>query len=198
MALTSANKVITSALKTFQPVAIPSATMAITSASHKSGHSICHNKQTHQLSHMWLFHLLHLVKTSGHSNVVIPSTIMAISSANSYCGYNICHNQWKHHSMWFSSSTNKLSGIYICHNGNRHQPWHNYMANNICQKHLLVSNQKWQQHLSHPTSKKLAKTYSKIKHTLYGIYANIWQKIPTKIIKNNIPHTPTKVGVMVR
>ena len=24
------------------------------------------------------------------------------------------------------------------------------------------------------------------------------KKIPTKIIKNNIPHTPTKVGVMVR
>ena len=95
MALTSANKVITSALKTFQPVAIPSATMAITSASHKSGHSICHNKQTYQLSHMWLFHLLHWVKTSAHSNVVIPSTTMAITSANSYCGYNICHNQWK-------------------------------------------------------------------------------------------------------
>ena len=35
MALTSANKVITSALKTFQPVAIPSASMAITSASYK-------------------------------------------------------------------------------------------------------------------------------------------------------------------
>ena len=93
MALTSANKVITSALKTFQPVAIPSATMAITSASHKSGHSICHNKQTYQLLHIWLFHLLHWVKTSAHSNVVIPSTTMAITSANSYCGYNICHNQ---------------------------------------------------------------------------------------------------------
>ena len=24
------------------------------------------------------------------------------------------------------------------------------------------------------------------------------KKIPTKLIKNNIPHTPTKVGVMVR
>ena len=37
-----------------------------------------------------------------------------------------------------------------------------------------------------------------VKNTNYGKHANIWQKIATKIIKNNIPHTPAKVGVMVR
>ena len=50
-------------------------------------------------------------------------------------------------------------------------------------------------HIQHP--KMLAKIYSKI-YTIYDIHANIWQKIPTKIIKNNIPHAPSKVGVMVR
>ena len=107
MALTSATKVIRSSLKTFQPVAIPFTTMAITSASHKSGHSICHNKQIHQLSHMWPPAALGI--TSAHTNGVIPSTTMATTSANSHCGYNICHSQKISPiiQMWLSSSTNK-------------------------------------------------------------------------------------------
>ena len=148
MALRFATKAITSALKSFQPVAIPSATMAIT-------------------------------------------------SANSYCGYNICHSQKISFKCGFSSSTNKQkSGYYICHNGKNisHDTsiWQITSANNIQQLQINCDNNIC--YIQHP--KKLAKHIQK-KH-YYGKHANILQKIPTKITKNNIPHTPTKVGVMVR
>ena len=69
-------------IDTFQPVAIPSATMAITSASHKvTIPSATINKFIS--CHTWLFHLLHWAKTSAHTCVAIPSATMAITSANS-------------------------------------------------------------------------------------------------------------------
>ena len=136
--------------------------------------------------------------TSAHTNVVIPSTTMATTSANSYCGYNICHSQKISFKCGIHlPQTNKKVAITSATMAKKHQPWHNHIANNICQQHPVVANQLWQ-HPSHPTAKK--KSWPNIfkKNTTYGKHANIWLKIPTKIIKNNIPHTPTKVGVMVR
>ena len=75
MALTSATKVIRSTLKTFQPVAIPSATTNTSAVTHVAVPSAA------------------LGVTSAYTNVVIPSTTMAITSANSHCDYTICHSQ---------------------------------------------------------------------------------------------------------
>ena len=115
---------------------------------------------------------------------------MTITSANSYCGYNICHSQKYYSNVVFIFHKQTKSGYYICHKAKKHQAWHNHMANNICQQHLMVVNQMWQQHQSHPTSKK---SWPKIckKHKLWQTYQFL-AKTPTKIINNNIPHTPTE------
>ena len=103
MALTSATKVIRSALEN-----IPT-----------TGYSICHNGNNISHSQKWPFHLPQLaitsavthvavpsaalVATSAYTNVVIPYTTMAITLANSHCGYSICHSQKyiQAFQMWF-------------------------------------------------------------------------------------------------
>ena len=45
-------------------------------------------------------------------------------------------------------------------------------------------------------TQKVGQTYSKIQYMAYPPIFG--KKFKTRIIKNNIPHTPTKVGVMVR
>ena len=117
MALTSATKVIRSALEN-----IPT-----------SGYSICHNGNNISHSQKWPFHLLQLAKTSAvthvavpaaalgvisaYTIVVIPSTTMAITSANSHCGYSICHSQKHYYKCGLSSSTIIKCGYSISHNG---------------------------------------------------------------------------------
>ena len=97
MALTSANKVITSALihYTFQQWPVPSTTMAITSASHISGYNICHKLSNS--CHFWLFHLLYIGQETSALVYMwqIPSATMAITSAMYKSGYNICHKYIK-------------------------------------------------------------------------------------------------------
>ena len=125
-----------------------------------SGHSIGHNGNNISYSQKWPFHLPQqtntsavthvavpsaaLGVTSAHTNVVIPSTTLATTSANSHCGYTICHSQKISpiisNVVFHLPQTNK-SGYSICHNGKKHQPYHNHMANNICQQHPVVANQ---------------------------------------------------------
>ena len=62
-------------------------------------------------------------------------------------------------------------------------------GNNICHKlHWLIGDS----NISHYIIKSWLKTF-KIK-----VYYSIWPKTKFKIIYNNIPHTPSKVGVMAR
>ena len=142
MALTSATKVIRSTLKTFQPVAIPSVTMAITLAIHKSDHSICHNKYIS-------------CHTYGCSICCIGCNISLYKCGNSihHYGNNISQfTLWLYHLPQSKNISNHFkcgfhlpqtnkSGYSICHNGKKHQPYHNHMANNICQQHPVVANQ---------------------------------------------------------
>ena len=195
MALTSATKVIRSALKTFQPVAIPSATIAITSASHKKKWPFHLPQQTNTSAVTYaVVPSAALGKTSVHTNVVIPSTTMAITSANSYCGHNICHSKKYHSNVIFHKQTKKwLLHLPQWQKNISHDTttWQIISANNI---QWLQTNCDNICHIQYP--RRAGQKYSK--NTIYGKYANIWLRNSNQNIKNNIPHTPTKVGVMVR
>ena len=164
-------------INTLQPVAIPSATMAITSASPQSGYSICHNKHTISCHICDLFHLLHWAITSAHSCVVIPSATLAITSANSHCGYNTCHI--KQVSNVVPSSTYKYGGTYICYNGNNISHYIIYGKQHLPKIPLVsknVTTTSVTSNIQEVGPKNIQKLY------YIDIHVNFWQKITTKIV----------------
>ena len=121
MALTSANKAITSALKTLEP------------------HSICHDGNNISQSQKWP---LTSATTNKHiiTQVAVPSAALGKNISLFKCGNSIHHystTSANHIVVITSATVNKTSFIVVsifhkqkirkwnllhCHNGNKHQP----------------------------------------------------------------------------
>ena len=171
MALTSATKVIQSALENTPT----------------SGYSICYNGNDISHSQKWPFHLPQLaitsavthvavpsaalVATSAYTNVVIPFHHMAITSANSHCGYSICHSQKYHQAfqMWFFIFHKQIMWLFHL------TQW---------QKTSAISEPHGKQHLSiKPSGYKLLVTTTFVTANIMKGWLNIFQNITQNYYK---------------